>query len=71
MGIDSFSNDIIQDFKVGPLQDYYKKSLNEWLEFVENEHDQDIKKNDPCCFADKMDPVKKEMVRSYLARRLG
>lgn len=37
MGIDCFSNDILADLKVGPLQDYYRKALKEWQEFVENE----------------------------------
>ena len=29
-GIESFSEDILADLKVGPLQDYYKKAYKEW-----------------------------------------
>ena len=35
IGIDVHSNDILTDLKVGPLRDYYKKSMKEYKDFLQ------------------------------------
>jgi|TARA_B110001450_G_C17413953_1_gene396975 hypothetical protein len=56
---------------MGPLQDYYKKAMKEWKDFIEDPTDQDIKKQTVKCFGDNMAPVSKEMINKLLSRRVS
>ena len=61
---------MLLDLKIGPLQDYYKKAIKEYKEFIEDPDDQEITKQNKCC-GDKMSPVKKDTVHTLLSKRLS